>query len=102
MYVALTHPSSLLLVSSPQTALQIFVLPLNTIPSDPHQPETFPPPEEIFCLHKIRYSDAVKRSSLPGVRIWSGVEIVGEEVIQACMLDDGLRMDSAGPMIVLM
>ncbi|WVQ86089.1 hypothetical protein IAT38_008257 [Cryptococcus sp. DSM 104549] len=68
----------LLLLTSKSAALQIFALPPSTIPDDPHVPENFRPPEEVWAIGRVKYEDGVD----------GGAGGQGERVLGMRLLDE--------------
>jgi len=91
--------NSILLLTSPLHALQVFAFKSGTIPDDQSAQEAFPAPEEVASLPDIVYDDAVDALAFPGVKPVKAPR--DERAVSAHLLDKALWGDH-GPVVAMM
>lgn len=68
------------------------------IPDDPHVPESFSAPEEVFSLPRIHYDSSTVKTALEGADVFVGQG----KVLTARLLVGGLLWEKHGPVIAFM
>lgn len=87
-----------LVLTSPQRALQVVAFTDGVIPDDPHVQESFPAPIELASIPKIVYAEGADYSALLGAEVRRGAP--NETVLSACLLDRRMWGDR-GPVVAV-
>ncbi|WVR08661.1 hypothetical protein IAU60_005719 [Kwoniella sp. DSM 27419] len=82
----------LLLLSTPTHALQVFALRDSVIPDQPHVPETFPSPQEVLSVARIRYDSRTIHSRLSGIDVFTTENGAGREIVLSMRLIEGAKI----------